>query len=128
MLIPYPASEFILCNFVAKLYLDGLSGNTAKSYLAAVRHAQIEMGFGDPHIPDMPKLEYVVKGMWKRSALAAGRPRLPITPVVLRALKRSWEAEADRASAAMLWAAACLCFFGFLRSGEVVVPSESGGV
>eukprot|EP00731_Ephydatia_muelleri_P018367 Em0011g407a len=94
-------------------------------YLAAVRHAQIEMGFGDPHISDMPKLEYVVKGMQKRSALAAGRPRLPITPVVLRALKRSWEAEADRASAAMLWAAACLCFFGFLRSGEVVVPSES---
>ncbi len=26
----------------------------------------------------------------------------------------------------MLWAVATMCFFGFLRSGEVVVPGESG--
>ena len=25
----------------------------------------------------------------------------------------------------MLWAAACMCFFGFLRCGEIVVPSDS---
>ena len=25
----------------------------------------------------------------------------------------------------MLWAATVLCFFGFLRSGEVTVPSDS---
>lgn len=37
---------------------------------------------------------------------------------------QSWVAKADRASAAMLWVAACWCFFGFLRSSEVVVPSE----
>ena len=25
-----------------------------------------------------------------------------------------------------LWAAACMCFFGFMRVGELVVPSDSG--
>jgi len=26
----------------------------------------------------------------------------------------------------MLWAASLLCFFGFLRSGELTVPTDSG--
>ena len=25
----------------------------------------------------------------------------------------------------MLWAAACLCFFGFMRAGEIVIPTDS---
>ena len=33
-----------------------------KSYLAAVRHAQIAMGLGDPVMVKMPHLQYVLKG------------------------------------------------------------------
>ncbi len=41
----------------------------------------------------------------------------------MKAVWRTWDSYRD---AAMLWAAVTLCFCGFLRSGEVVVPSQSG--
>ena len=82
------------------------------------------MGLGDPHMSEWPKLGYVIRGFKKR-AVAKQRPRLPITPGILRQLKRVWEAMEDSYNGYMLWAAACMCFFGFLRTGEVVVPSQS---
>ena len=98
--------------------------STAKSYLAAVRHAQISLGLGDPCLGDMPQLEYVLKGL-KRNSASVSLARLPITPVEMRILKQVCEKQGLTYDRAMLWAVACLCFFGFLRSGEAVAPSES---
>ena len=37
-----------------------------------------------------------------------------------------WECWlADQYNAAVFWAASCMCFFGFLRMGEVVTPTTS---
>ena len=48
--------------FIAYLHNEGLSPGIMKSCLAAVKHEQISMELGDPHIAQMPQLEYVLKG------------------------------------------------------------------
>ena len=108
------------------MYQQGLSAATMKSYLAAVRHAQIALGLGDPAMVKMPQLQYVLRGARRNLAGRPGRTRLPITPEILRQLRRIWERHPSRNDAIMLWAAATLCFFAFLRMGEAVVPSDSG--
>ena len=41
-------------------------------------------------------------------------------------LEKVWEQLPSREDAVMLWGATCLCFFGFQRTREVVVPSDVG--
>ena len=81
----------------------------------------------NPKIPSMPKLALVLRGI--RSTLSktrgAGRPRLPITPFILRKVRAVWSEEAKNPDYIMLWAASTLCFFGFFRAGEITTPSDS---
>lgn len=86
---------------------------------------QIGLGLGDPWIGDMPQLEYVVKDLKRFHRLAAGRAQLPITPELLQWLRSVWARCPEGEDASMLWAAACMCLFGFLRAGEVVILSDS---
>ena len=111
--ILFPTSKEKLSQFVAHLFVGGLSADTVKSYLSAVHHAQIGLGLGDPDFPNMPQLEYIIKGYRRKSVKGGGRPRLPITPAILQALKVVWSLEGDSFTASMLWAASCLCFFFF---------------
>ena len=124
---PTPASEHHLCLYVAFLASNNLRHSTIKNYLAAVRQLHLAGGKPDPIIHEMARLQQVLRGV-KRIQAKAGmreRPRLPISPELLLKLRSVWlgGSTTDR-DQKMLWAASVLCFFGFMRSGEITVPSE----
>jgi len=69
------------------MFQVGLSAATMKSYLAAVRHAQIAMGLGDPLMVRMPQIQYVLKGAWQLLAEKPRKTRLPIILEILNQLR-----------------------------------------
>lgn len=83
-------------------------------------------GLGDPFAATWPLLEYTLRGIKLRQAKdrrTQAKKRLPITPDILRKLREAWSKDAQRVDNIMLWAVCCMCFYGFLRSGEVTLMS-----
>ena len=87
---------------------------------------QIFLKLPDPELANMPKLDGVI-GI--KSLQARSQPRkhirLRITPHIIRAMGEVWEGNGATQDHIMLWATVTLCFFGFLRSGEVILPFDS---
>lgn len=109
------------------VFLDDshLQHSTIKGYLSALRRLQIVFGMGDPFVASWPLLEYVMKGIKTRQARSAPMCAKPITPPLLLAMRSFWERDKHNVDNIMLRAACCTCFFGFLRSGEITVRSQS---
>ena len=120
----FPVSESGCSAFVTYLAKEGLRHSTIKVYLSGVRYAQIAAGFKNPFSTPWPRLEYVLKGV-KRDQAERGvkpKPRLPISPAILRKLRQVWSTSAQDRDTKLMWASA---FFGFLRCGEMTVPNDT---
>lgn len=125
---PLPVSEAGLCYYVACLGQEGLAHATIRTYLSGVRQIQIAHGLPEPQLAAMPRLQQVLRGVRVERGKAGRtpRPRLPITPGILRKMKEVWQREGASWDTVMLWAVSALTFFSFCRAGELTISSEGG--
>ena len=91
-----------------------------------MRHLHIAEGEADPEICRMVRLDQVLRVIKSTQAKKQdkGMTRLPISIEILGKMKAAWQ-EMASPDAEMLWAAAAQCWFGFLRSEVLTMPSES---
>ena len=112
------------------LAFQGLALQSIKTYIAAVKHENIALGF--PDIPHTPRVRQLLLGAGRLQGTlrrSVPRTRLPITVQLLRGFFGQWpvgRGSSGHRRHVTLRAAASACFFGFFRSGELTIPSVRG--
>jgi len=115
-----PANEARLIEFVAWCSTT-VAPPTIKVYLSAVRSWHVDNGYGDPTIGRL-QLERVVRGAQR----IGSQPRQVRLPLTIEILRRIWAVEVDQGwDDVMFRAAISLGFFGFLRLGELTLPTAT---
>jgi len=96
---------------------SSIMNQTIKTYLAAIPYMQIILGLPEPRaFSSLPHLWLVQTGIQCTHLQRVSFPprvRLPVTSAILTRIKAHWSGKASDPDITMLWAAACLCFFGF---------------
>ena len=117
---PPPLLESMLLRFVAYLASSGLSHQTGRLYLSAVRRLQILCMGRDPLLER--------RSLHRCPVGKKLRPRLLITLAILQKIFQFWLHTPHQCEYILLWAASCLgffFFFCFMCSDEFTCPSMS---
>ena len=95
------------------------------SYLSALRYLHIIHSVPEPKQESLPEFLLLKRGIRKaKAANQSQKPRLPISPHILRQIKALWPSSQIDYDTVMLWAACCVCFFGFFRLGEITATES----
>ena len=71
------------------------------------------------------RLDLVLRGIKTTQGKQGLTPKqkLPIIPIFLRQLRKLWSGPNQGFKESLLWAVCAVCFFGFLRAGEIMQKS-----
>lgn len=121
---PLPVTEEKAIGYVVTLACEGVKDSTVRHHLAGLRQAHLRAGLSAPSWGEMARLAQIRKGLSRYRAIQedSGPSRYPVGWHHLEAMKAVWDSQGSRGT--MLWAAACLCFFGCLRAGEALAPED----
>jgi hypothetical protein len=126
---PFPVCEYTLCCFASHLAGEGLSPQTVKAYLSAVRNLQLSLGLPDPRDQSsLPVPKRVLAGISRAYAdrnKETPRSRLPITVQILTRIHDTLLISPGEEST-LIWAIAATAFFGFFLLGRAVGDITKG--
>ena len=125
-LTPVPTTEHTMPLFAAHLALQGITHSTIKAYFSSIGNLHLSCSQHNAyHHALTPRLEQIFRGIKREQASRYPQPVcLPITVEILHKMHSILSKPPIEYQDIMLWAACCTAFFGFLRVGEITVPSK----
>ena len=113
---PFPVTLQSLASWIGHLAKRNISSNTIRTYVAGLRSFLVDSGRDNLDIFQHASIKRMIVGLRRLEGEGKKRNRLPITRDIL--LKLLTRLDTTKELQAIVHAAYCLAFAGFLRIGE----------